>query len=159
MLFEMIRIRECDLSDTEIIGSHRRSMFYDMGHTNPAILDPMIERFRPWLRERLASGEYRAWFIEDDQRNIVAGAGLWLMPWPPHLVAPDKPRANIVNVYTQPVHRRMGLARDLMKSVLKWCQESNICVVILHASDEGRSLYESLGFRMTNEMRLDILRD
>jgi hypothetical protein len=28
--------------------------------------------------------------------------------------------------------------------------------VILHASDEGRALYEALGFRGTNEMRVSL---
>jgi hypothetical protein len=28
--------------------------------------------------------------------------------------------------------------------------------VILHASDDGRQLYESLGFESTNEMRLKV---
>jgi len=30
--------------------------------------------------------------------------------------------------------------------------------VYLHASDEGRPLYESIGFDATNEMRLDLSR-
>ena len=31
---------------------------------------------------------------------------------------------------------------------------NGITVVILHASDDGRPLYEAVGFKPTNEMRL-----
>ena len=43
-----------------------------------------------------------------------------------------------------------------MEVALDWCRSTGIRAVILDASDEGRSLYESLGFTQTNEMRLMI---
>jgi hypothetical protein len=41
-----------------------------------------------------------------------------------------------------------------MRVALDWCGAHGIDHVILHASVEGRHLYESLGFEATNEMRL-----
>ncbi|MBI3742580.1 MAG: GNAT family N-acetyltransferase, partial [Chloroflexi bacterium] len=52
--------------------------------------------------------------------------------------------------------RRKRLARKLTTTILDWCRANNIRTVILHASDDGRALYESLGFKPTNEMRLEI---
>jgi hypothetical protein len=46
------------------------------------------------------------------------------------------------------------LARRLMAEMLEYCRAQNIHTVALHASVDGRSLYESLGFKPTNEMRL-----
>ncbi len=60
---------------------------------------------------------------------------------------------NIVNVYTEPEFRRRGLARRLVQVALDWCKDNRIDVVILHASDEGRPLYETMGFKAGNEMR------
>jgi hypothetical protein len=37
---------------------------------------------------------------------------------------------------------------------LAWVKERGLRAVNLHASDEGRHLYEKLGFEATNEMRL-----
>jgi GNAT superfamily N-acetyltransferase len=62
----------------------------------------------------------------------------------------------VLNVYTEPQHRRQGLARKLMLVVLDWCRANRVRPVILHSSDEGRPLYESLGFRPTSEMRLPL---
>ena len=61
--------------------------------------------------------------------------------------------ANILNVYTLPENRRMGLARKQMQASLAWCSQHGVRAVILHASDDGRRLYESLGFKSTNELR------
>jgi len=143
-------------ADTEIVSAQRRAMFRDMGHTDDPQLDAMTARFRPWVAQRLASGEYLAWFLEDTAGEAVAGLGLWLMDWPPHMVAPGLPRANILNVYTRPDHRRRGLARRLMDEALAWCRQHGIRTVILHASDEGRALYSALGFQPTNEMRITL---
>ena len=41
-----------------------------------------------------------------------------------------------------------------MQTVLEWCQVNGVRAVILHSSDDGRSLYQELGLKPTNEMRI-----
>ena len=41
-----------------------------------------------------------------------------------------------------------------MKGALRWCREQKYDRVVLHASKEGRPVYETLGFEPSNEMRL-----
>jgi GNAT superfamily N-acetyltransferase len=98
--------------------------------------------------------EYLAWLAIAPDESVAAGAGLWLMDWPPHMVGGGKWRGNIVNVYTEAAYRRRGLARKLMKTAMEWCARTGVETVILHTSDEGQALYEQLGFEATNEMRL-----
>ena len=40
-----------------------------------------------------------------------------------------------------------------MRHVLDWSREQRLDRLVLHASAEGRRLYERLGFVATNEMR------
>ncbi len=134
--------------------AQRRAMFREMGYRDEQALDKMCEAFRPWLEPRMQRNEYLAWFAVDRDGSITAGLGLWLMDWPPHMIGPGAPRGNILNVYTRPENRRMGLARSLMEAALEWCSLHGVRAVILHASDDGRRLYESLGFKPTNEMRI-----
>jgi len=129
-------------------------MFFEMGYRDEAALDGMVAAFRPWLRRKMESGEYLAWVALGPDDAIVAGLGLWLMDWPPHMIGPGAPRGNILNVYTDAAYRRQGIAREMMKIALEWCSQRNIGAVILHASDDGRELYQQLGFRPTNEMRV-----
>lgn len=151
---QAFEIRPATLEDVEIIAGHRRAMFFDMGYRDEAGLDAMMTAFRPWLRRKMQEGEYLTWLAVAPDGSVAAGCGLWLMDWPPHMVGPGSRRANILNVYTEPGSRRQGLARRLMEVALDWCRANGIRAVILHASEDGRLLYERLGFRPTNEMRL-----
>ena len=151
---ESYTIQEGTIADAETIVHHRREMFFDMGKQNPAVLDEMAKSFRPWLAEKVSKREYLSWFAIAEDGSVAAGAGLWLMNWPPSLRISEPWRGNILNVYTERGHRRRGLARRLVTAATEWCRANGISVVILHASDEGRPLYEALGFQPTNELRL-----
>jgi len=144
------------VEDADLVVRHRRAMFFDMGYQDVTWLDEMAAAFLPWLRRKMESGEYLAWFAVAADGTVASGAGLWLMDWPPHMVEGGSQRGNILNVYTERAYRRRGLARCLMEMVLDWCRQQDVPIVILHASEEGRALYESLGFKATNEMRMDL---
>jgi len=131
-------------------------MFHDMGYSDESALDSMATKFRVWLLDRMNSGDYLAWLATAPDGSVAAGAGLWLMDWPPHMVGKSAKRGNILNVYTEENFRRRGLALELMEAVLQWCRKNQIDTVILHASSDGRALYESMGFKPTNEMRLQL---
>jgi len=150
----MIPIRAATLDDVEFIVHHRRAMFFDIGHRDEAKLDSMAAAFGPWLRQKMEAGEYLAWVALGPDHSVIAGLGLWLMDWPPHMIGGAARRGNIVNVYAEPAFRRQGIARRLMEIAVDWCQGNGVPTVILHASEEGRPLYEKLGFRPTNEMRM-----
>jgi len=147
-------IRRASEADLDMLVGHRRSMFLDMGYADDAAMARMAEKCRPWLLAKMQSGEYLAWLASDEKGAIVAGAGLWLMDWIPHMVGKSTRRGNILNVYTAREFRRRGLARRLVEVAVGWCRENGVDTVILHASPEGRPLYEALGFSATNEMRI-----
>lgn len=151
----MYTIRLATPADAPLISAHRRLMFRDMGTEQTDALERALREFETWVTPRLVNSEYVGWFAIAPDGAVAAGAGVWLMDWPPHTSGPG-PRANILNVYTEQAHRRKGLARLLVNTALDWCKSQNIHMVILHASDEGRPLYERLGFTPTNEMRLHL---
>ena len=129
-------------------------MFFDMGYFNKAEAQVIETNSLPLLREMLASGEYRGWLVEFEGQ-IVAGGGMILRRLLPRLGSISGGReAYILNMYTEHEHRRKNLARQIMQVMIDWCQENNIGRVSLHASDEGRPLYESMKFKTTNEMML-----
>jgi ribosomal protein S18 acetylase RimI-like enzyme len=147
-------IRRASTADLDILVAHRQAMFRDMGYSDETALNAMSAKFRVWLLEHMNAGNYHAWLVEAPDGSIAAGTGLWLMDWPPHMIGQGTHRGNILNVYTESNYRRRGLARQMMQAVLTWCGENHVDTIILHASPSGRSLYESMGFAPTNEMRL-----
>ena len=151
---EGFSIHQASIADLETLVAHRRAMFHDMGYSDDVVLNDMAAKFRRWLLQHLESGDYLAWLVSAPDGSIAAGAGLWLMDWPPHIIGKSTRRGNILNVYTSENFRRRGLARQLMEVVLGWCRQNQVDTIILHASNDGRNLYESMGFKPTNEMRL-----
>jgi GNAT superfamily N-acetyltransferase len=87
---------------------------------------------------------------------VVAVSFTLVTSWLPHAADPQTRRATILNVYTERAHRRQGLARALMEWMILWCREQGFRAVTLDASDDGRTLYESMGFRLTTQMRLEV---
>ena len=149
-----ITIREAAPSEAAIILHHRRSMFRDMGEGTAEELDRMVEVASPWLARALADGSYRHWLAVDSSGRVCGGGGVLLGPWPANPKDPCTERAVILNVYTEPDFRKRGIARQVMLTILDWIKKRGLRSVNLHASDEGRPLYEKLGFSATNEMRL-----
>jgi len=150
---ETVTIRPGTRDDLAIIVAHRHQMYEDMGAGDPAVHAAFEAAFTPWLRARLDDGRYRAWFAEADGQ-VVAGAGLWLQDWPPGYSDWSPFRGYIFNVYTQPDYRRQGLARWLIQAALDWCAANGIRRANLHYSEQGRALYEAMGFQHGNEMAI-----
>jgi GNAT superfamily N-acetyltransferase len=149
-----ITIREATLSESAIILHHRRSMFRDMGEGNAEELDRMVDVAGPWLARALADGSYRHWLALDGKGRVAGGGGVLVCPWPANPKDPCTQRAVILNVYTEPEFRKRGIARQIMLAIMERLKENGFRAVNLHASPEGRHLYEKLGFEATNEMRL-----
>jgi GNAT superfamily N-acetyltransferase len=149
-----ITIREALPTESAIILHYRRSMFRDMGEGTVEELDRMVEVASPWLARALADGSYRHWLALDSAGRVTGGGGVLLCPWPASPKEPCAERAVILNLYTEPEFRKRGIARQIMLTILAWVKQQGLRSVNLHASDEGRPLYEQLGFEATNEMRL-----
>lgn len=147
-------------ADAATIAAHRVGMFRDMHRVTPASMEPLREASRTWLGPAIARGEYVGWLAVAADGSVVAGAGVQrrqVLPFPRangdgsvSVVAGRS--AVVVNVYTDPAHRRRGLARRLMEQVLVWA-DTELEDLVLHAAPDGLHLYESLGFAATNEMR------
>jgi len=149
-------LREATVGDVHAVAQHRVAMFRDMGVLPEAEADALAASSAAFLARAIPSGDYRGWIAERDG-EVIAGAGVVLrplLPRPGHLDGGVE--AYVLNVYTEPAHRRRGIARALMEAVLTWCRSEQVARVTLHASDEGRPLYLTLGFAGTNEMLCDL---
>jgi GNAT superfamily N-acetyltransferase len=150
-----IAIREATLEDVPEILRHRRGMYEDMGYKDGSALAGMVSTSESYLQQALVDGSFRAWLAETAGR-VVGGAAILVNPWPSHPYDQQCRRATILNMYVDPEFRRQGVARRLMQVMIEWGRKEGFVQVNLHASDQGRPLYESLGFKPTNEMQLKL---
>jgi ribosomal protein S18 acetylase RimI-like enzyme len=154
-------VRPAGAADIPLLAHHRVAMFRDMGALAADQEAPLARATGAFLDAALPRGEYLGWVAEDKATPpaIIGGAGAQLRPILPRPRAGVDglelgPEAIVLNVYVEPAWRRQGVAEALMRALLDALAARGIRRVVLHASDEGRRLYERLGFVATNEMRL-----
>lgn len=147
----MYQTRAATPEDAAVIARHRHRMFVDAGRADNSALRRVTEAFEPWVARMMRDGKYMGWLTLDEGK-VVAGAGLMIMDWPPHPLDPEPHRGYLLNVYVEPEHRRKRLASNLIERALAEARLRKIRVISLHATEESRRMYESSGFRRTNEM-------
>jgi GNAT superfamily N-acetyltransferase len=151
------RIRAATLDDVDVLVHHRLAMFTDMGL--PMDVKAVGLAFKDWVTRMLRAGTFRAWVVETPSGDVVAGGGMTILPWPPGPLNLGDNLAFVYNVYTEPSHRRRGLARMVMEAIHAWCREAGITAAALNSSTEGQPLYESLGYSVrTNPMMVNSLK-
>jgi GNAT superfamily N-acetyltransferase len=99
------------------------------------------------FRRRLAASDFVAFVVEADGRLVSCGAG-WLEE---HLPSPgqyDGRRGHIASMSTEPAYQRLGYARLVFAALMEWFAGQDIPRVDLRATEAGRGLYESFGFRV-----------
>ena len=156
---DTFRTRRATAQDADIVAWHRARMFQDMGDVSRDAFEILRAKARVRLKEWLDSGDYVGWLATpaDQPEMVVGGAGVQLQPILPRPVnistVGEGRQGAVVNVFTEPQWRRRGIAGLLMKEIITWSKNEHLDRLLLHASDEGRSVYERLGFIAGNEMR------
>ena len=137
-------IRPATLGDLDALVHHRVAMFTEMGL---AVDEPALRSaYAGWLQAAMPAGDYLAW-VAEAAGEVAAGAGISLLRWPPGpRPAPGDRLAFVYNVYTEPAHRKRGLARSLMETIHAWCAAHGIPWLALNAAADARHLYESMGY-------------
>jgi GNAT superfamily N-acetyltransferase len=162
------RLRAATAGDAAVLARQRRAMFETMGMLpdGPRAGDELEAVARKWIEREVAAGTFFSWVVELAEAphaigasaplEVVAGGGLQLRPLMPRPgFVRGEPEALVLSMWTEPAHRRQGLATLVMEAMLAWCRARGIRRVTLHASAMGRPIYERLGFKVTNEMRLE----
>jgi GNAT superfamily N-acetyltransferase len=159
----MFHVRPATLADRATITRQRVALFIEMDRMSPSQGDVLTDATLTYLADAMPSGEYLGWLATPaaDPSRVVAGCGVqlrrvapfpWRFPTGGEGIAAGR-QGLIVNVYTEPEFRRLGLARRLLTTAVDWARTARVDSLILHATPDGRPLYESLGFEASNEMR------
>src|SRR5712672_1895320 len=99
-------------------------MFTDMGV--PLDVHELDQAFRAWIANMMPGGTYRAWLADAANGQVAGGGGITIIPWPPGPRYAGDRLAFVYNVYTEPAHRRRGLARLIMETIHAWCRDEGI---------------------------------
>ena len=107
----------------------------------------------------------RRYFLEGDQTTVVAVndgrcvacASMSYIEIMPTFSHSSGKRAHLMNVYTEEHSRRRGLAKHLVNMLIGDARAHGATEISLDATESGRPLYESVGFKASEEcMVIDI---
>lgn len=150
----MPTIRRATPDDAPIITEHRHRMYADNEWAPEERLLALDAAFEPWVRARLTDGKYVGLLAEDDEGQVVAGAGILFHEFPPHWMDLTPERGYLLNFYTAPTARGHGFANLLLREAVDIVRSRGLELVTLHASKFGRPIYEKYGFQQSTEMML-----
>ncbi|PYK14016.1 MAG: hypothetical protein DME65_00135 [Verrucomicrobia bacterium] len=159
-LASAFKIRRATVRDAAVIAWHRARMFQDMGDVSGDAFEVLRTKAQARLEHWIDSGDYIGWLATpaDKPETIVGGAGIQLQSILPRPIAAstigEGRQGTIINVFTEPQWRRHGVARLLIREIVAWSRSERLDRLVLHASGQGRPIYERLGFVASNEMLL-----
>lgn len=126
------------------------------GDLPPDRVGPHRSQVADYLAGHVDSDIYRLW-VAEEAGHIVGMGGLVVVDRPPHPRSRRSGEGFIVNVYTLPRWRGRGVGRAIMDALVTEGRRLRLRRVYLRTSDEGRRLYESMGFRDPgNYLSLDL---
>ena len=151
-----LAIRIATQSDLPTLLEFRMGMIRDLSAAEhgrrPWDPEALRQANQHWLEEHV-DRDFLAWLAEIDGRAAGTAAILWF-PHPPGLRKPPGLEAHILNVYTKPEFRRLGIARALIARVIDEARARGVGRIWLRASREGRPLYEAMGFSESSYFEL-----
>lgn len=141
-------------ADLELLVEHRLSMWHELRPEYRAKIERSRAHTRRWIKAKLGSRELVG-FVARTRDGRVAGSGcIWLREEVPRPNNPLHVVPYLMSMYTVKDFRMQGVAREIVKRAVKWSRAHHHERVVLHSSDNGRRLYEEVGFVPTREMRL-----
>ena len=146
--------RMADASDIDMLMNVRLSM---LRIVNDLPVDYIFD-------DKLVTNS-RRYFLEGDQTTVVAVddgrcvacASMSYIEIMPTFSHTSGKRAHLMNVYTEKDYRRRGIARQLVNMLIEDASVHGATEISLDATESGRPLYESMGFKASEEcMVIDI---
>jgi len=86
-----------------------------------------------------------------DGDKAVGCASISYIEVMPTFSHPTGKRAHLMNVYTNKNYQRQGIAKKMVNLLIDDAKEKHATEISLDATDEGRPLYEKLGFKASDE--------
>ena len=122
--------------------------------SDDADMSEVKEQSYNYYKKALRDGTHIAYLVFDKSRFAGAG-GVSFFQVMPTYHNPSGKKAYIMNMYTYPDYRRMGIAYKTLDMLISDTKCKGITSISLEATAMGRPLYEKYGFvKMNDEMEL-----
>ena len=144
----MIEFRIATVGDIDLMMSSRLEMLHVVNglSSDYEFSDELID----YSRDYFLNGDQTTVLALDGQ-TVIGCASMSYMTIMPTFSHPTGKRAHLMNVYTNSNYRRQGIARRMVTMLIDDAKETAATEISLDATESGRPLYESLGFKDSKE--------
>ena len=144
----MIEFRIATAGDIDLMMSSRLEMLHIVNDLSDdyEFSDDLID----YSREYFLNGDQTTVLALDGQA-VIGCASMSYMTIMPTFSHPTGKRAHLMNVYTNSNYRRQGIARRMVTMLIDDAWGKGATEISLDATESGRPLYESLGFKDSKE--------
>ena len=105
----------------------------------------LVPALQDYYKRHMADGTFVSWLAIDDG-EIVGTSGMSFVEKPPYFSCPTGRIGLLSSMFTDPGHRRMGIAKELLSRVVEEARNYGCGCVQITASDMGVLLYTDFGF-------------
>ena len=121
----------------------RISQLREEGATEDIDLTPAL---KDYYKRHMSDGTFVSWLaMEKDM--IVGTSGMSFVEKPPYFGCPSGKIGLLSSMFTNPIYRRKGIAKELLSRVINEAREYGCGTVQITASDMGVRLYADFGFK------------
>ena len=100
---------------------------------------------KEYYHKHMADGTFVSWLAVDGEK-IIGTSGMSFVERPPYFSCPSGKTGILSSMYTDPNHRRRGIAKELLSRVVEEARNYGCGSVQITASDMGVLLYTDFGF-------------
>lgn len=141
-----ITIKKSEIEDIELLVKWRIEVLREVFEIpTERSLDELRDENEKYYLSELASGGHIACFAYLEGEIIGCG-GVCIyreMPSPDNLTGMC---AYLMNIYTRPDYRKMGVGNKIVNWLIKRAEEKGITKIYLETSEAGEKLYKKIGF-------------
>lgn len=149
-----VECRAARADEHPAVAQLRGEMALEMGSDFDAMAADWRTKFCAYFGGKQAAGTAQLFLAYEGEQPIGCAVVSILEHYRRYVFGTENAYVNAV--YVRPEYRRRGIAAKLMQLAIAWSRERGCKSVRLRASDEGRFLYEALGFRAGREMEFDL---
>ena len=154
--------RAATAGDIPTLARHRRLMYEDMRASQAfpcqdRDLNKMEREYEDYLRHQMPQGSIQVW-VAEVEGSIVGSGCVSILAWPPAPGWPAHAVGLLHSMYTASEYRKQGIGRSIIKALMVTCKAKGCRQLIIggHGTNAGRHLYEAIGFRPSENMRLNL---
>ncbi len=149
-----MEIRKATINDLDKLISNRIKFVSDIGDISSP--DEFYKLTSNYFKNHIESDDFIIW-LAVDKDEIVATVEVCIYEIMPTLSNMSGKTGFLLNVWTDENYRRQGLATKLINNVICDAKKAGVRSIGLKATDQGRFVYEKLGFKMiSNQMEIII---